>query len=169
MTERPEDNLVVSGDLRSVLETMRYKIVAYNKKAIVQGDGFRDKESPDYPEWALRELFHNAVMHRNYESNTPVRFYWFSDRIEIQNSGGLYGEVTEKTLAQQNSYRNPVIAEAMRSMGYVNRYGYGIQRAKSLLQDNDNPPLEFQIDDNVFLVIIRKNPAKAIADKSTSS
>lgn len=159
MTERPDDELAVSGDLRTVLETVRQKIVAHNQTTVLQGDRFRDKPVSDYPEWALRELFHNAVMHRDYRSHTPIRFYWFSDRIEIQSPGGLYGEVTRETLDRRNSYRNPVLAEAMRSMNYVNRYGYGIQRTQAMLQANGNPPAEFEIDDKVFLVTVRRRPA----------
>jgi ATP-dependent DNA helicase RecG len=109
-----------------------------------------------YPEAALREIFLNAIMHRDYMSNTPVRFYVFSDRIEIQNPGGLFGEVTRDTLTERNSYRNPIIAEAMKNLGYVNRFGYGIQRAESALSKNGNPPLEFEIDDRSFLVKIRR-------------
>ena len=59
----------------------------------------------------------------------------------------------------RNSYRNPVIAEAMKAMDYVNRYGYGIQRAQDLLAANGNPPAEFEIDDRVFLVTLRRRPA----------
>lgn len=158
MTDRPDDEREVSGDLRTIVETVRQKIVAYNPVRSTQGAGFRDHPRPDYPEWALRELFHNAVIHRDYQSNTPVRFYWFADRIEIQSTGGLYGEVTPATLTRRNSYRNPVLAEAMKSMDYVNRYGYGIQRAQDLLATNGNPPPEFEIDDKVFLVTIRRRP-----------
>lgn len=156
MTDRPDDELRVSGDLRTVLETVRQKIVAHNQASVQQGEGFRDKSVSDYPEWALRELFHNAVMHRDYQSHTPIRCYWYADRIEIQSPGGLYGEVTRETLERRNSYRNPVLAEAMRAMGYVNRYGYGIQRAQAMLRENGNPPAEFEIDDKVFLVTIRR-------------
>jgi len=156
MTEMPDDQLELSGDLRTVLEIARAKIISYNSIRMTRGEGFRDKLLPDYPEWALRELFHNAVMHRDYASTSPVRFYWFSDRIEMQNSGGLYGAVTRQTLTRRNSYRNPVIAEAFKAMGYVNKFGYGIQRAEALLRENGNPPLEFDIDDKVFAVTIRK-------------
>ena len=159
MTERPDDEKEISGDLRTIVETMRQKIVAHNLTPLSQGEGFRDQPRPDYPEWALRELFHNAIIHRDYQSTTPVRFYWFADRIEIQSAGGLYGEVTPETLTRRNSYRNPVLAEAMKSMDYVNRYGYGIQRAQELLAANGNPPAEFQIDDKVFLVTIHKRAA----------
>jgi ATP-dependent DNA helicase RecG len=156
LTDRPDDEIEVSGDLRTVVETMRQKIIGHNHSASAQGNGFRDDSLPEYPEWAMRELFHNALIHRDYHSNTPVRFYWFADRIEIQSPGGLYGEVTQTTLTRRSSYRNPVLAEAMKSMGYVNRYGYGIQRAQSLLQANGNPPPDFEIDDRVFLVTIRR-------------
>lgn len=44
----------------------------------------------------------------------------------------------------------------MKSMDYVNRYGYGIQRAQELLVANGNPPAEFDIDDKIFLVTIRR-------------
>lgn len=159
MTDRPDDELEISGDLRTVIETVRQKIVAYNPVRSLPGDGFQDRPSADYPEWALRELFHNAIIQRDYQSNTPVRFYWFSDRIEIQSAGGLYGEVTPATLTRRNSYRNPVLAEAMKSMNYVNRYGYGIQRAQALLEANGNPPAEFEIDDKVFLVTVRRRGA----------
>lgn len=40
---------------------------------------------------AIRELLMNAIMHRDYESNTPIKFYQYTDRIEIVNPGGLYG------------------------------------------------------------------------------
>ena len=159
LTDRPDDEREISGDMRTIVETVRQKIVAFNAVQSTAGEGFRDQPRPDYPEWALRELFHNAVIHRDYQSNTPIRFYWFSDRNEIQSPGGLYGEVTAATLTRRNSYRNPVIAEAMKAMDYVNRYGYGIQRAQDLLAANGNPPAEFEIDDRVFLVTLRRRPA----------
>ena len=95
-------------------------------------------------------------MHRSYESNTPIRFYWFADRIEIQSPGGLYGEVTPQNYLTHNSYRNPVIAEAMKALGYVNRFGYGISRAQQLLADNGNPAAEFIFDANAVGVIVRR-------------
>jgi ATP-dependent DNA helicase RecG len=159
MTDLPLDQLEISGDLRTVLECIHTKITGYNHIGIAQGEGMRDVSLPDYPEWALRELVHNAVMHRDYASTSPVRFYWFSDHIEIQNPGGLFGSVTRETLTKRNSYRNPVISEALKAMAYVNKYGYGIQRAQALLKNNGNPPADFDIDDKVFGVSIwRRTP-----------
>ena len=44
----------------------------------------------------------------------------------------------------------------MKSLDYVNRFGYGILRAQELLHANGNPPLEFDISDRTFLVTIRE-------------
>lgn len=98
----------------------------------------------------------NAVMHRNYESNTPIRFYIFSDHVEIMSPGGLYGEATRENFPTRNSYRNPIIAEAMKIMGFVNRFGYGVQRAQALLEANGNPPAQFEFDERSVLVKVNR-------------
>lgn len=52
----------------------------------------REKTLMDYPHWATRELLMNAICHRTYESNGPIQFYQYNDRIELMNPGGLYGK-----------------------------------------------------------------------------
>lgn len=117
----------------------------------------REQPRAPYPLAAIRELLMNAVMHRDYESNAPIRFYWFGDRIEIQNAGGLYGAVTPATFPDQTDYRNPKLAEAMKTLGYVNTFGRGIARAQRLLNQNSNPPAEFDVSYRTqFLATIRK-------------
>lgn len=156
LTDLPQDQAEISGDLLSLLRELDTRLKTQIHASLKPVSALREKLVFDYPDVAVRELLLNAIMHRDYRSNTPVRFYWFADRIEIQSPGGLYGEVTRETLTRRNSYRNPVIAEAMKAMGYVNRFGYGIQRAEAALRDNGNPLPEFEIDDKVFLVSIRK-------------
>ena len=117
----------------------------------------RHQELPDYPEVALRELIRNAVIHRNYEnSHTPVRVSWFSDRVQIVNPGPTFGEVTRDNLGDPGvtSYRNPTIAEAMKSLGFMERFGTGIQRARAALRDNGNPAPEFAVEDPFISVTV---------------
>jgi ATP-dependent DNA helicase RecG len=159
LTDIPEDQAEISGDLNSVMRELELRIKSLVQTSMRRINALEERLSPDYPEWALRELLMNAVMHRNYESNTPVRFYVFSDHIEIQSPGGLYGEATAKNFPTRNSYRNPVIAEAMKSLGFVNRFGYGVQRAQSLLKENGNPPAEFFFDEHTVLVKIYRRKA----------
>ena len=55
-----------------------------------------------------------------------------------------------------NDYRNPIIAEAMRGLKYVNMFNRGIQRVKNLLQENGNPEPVFNVDKiTAFEVIVR--------------
>jgi ATP-dependent DNA helicase RecG len=67
------------------------------------------------PRRALRELLMNVIMHRDYQSNAPIRLYQYEDRLEIMNPGGLYGNARPENFPTVNDYRNPVIAEAMKS------------------------------------------------------
>lgn len=154
LTDLPEDQSEISGDLHTVLHELKVRIKLLIQTRMRSVSTLEEKLLPDYPEWALRELLMNAVMHRNYDSNSPIRFYAFIDHIEILNPGGLYGEATPENFPTRNSYRNPVIAEAMKSLGFVNRFGYGVQRAQMLLSQNGNPPAEFEFDQHSFLVRI---------------
>lgn len=106
---------------------------------------FQEKKLFNYPHWAIRELLMNAIMHKNYESNAPIYIYEFSNRIEIVNPGGLYGEVNAENFPHASDYRNVALAEAMKKLGYVNRFGYGIQRATDELVKNGNGAPNFDL------------------------
>ncbi|MBT9584820.1 putative DNA binding domain-containing protein [bacterium] len=152
LTDTPVDQAEISGDLVSVLRELHARSRLSIHTVLQSSDDFQERLVPDYPEVALREFLTNAVLHRNYESNAPIRFYAFSDRIEIQSPGGLHGEASPENFPRQNSYRNPILAEALKTLGYVNRFGYGVQRAQRMLKENGNPEPEFVFDPHAVLV-----------------
>lgn len=154
LTDIPNDQAEISGDLYTVLQELIGRLKRLIKTSMTQINSLEEKLTYNYPERAIRELLMNAVMHRNYNSNSPIRFYVFTDHIEIQSPGGLYGEATRENFPTRNSYRNPVVAEALKSLGFVNRFGYGVQRAQALLVENGNPPAEFEFDEHSVLVKI---------------
>ena len=145
----------LSGDLLTVLRELELLADLHIESRPVAVSALRERHATNYPRIALRELLMNAVLHRSYESNTPIRFYWFSDRIEIQSPGGLYGEASPENFPNQNSYRNPVLAEAMKALGYINRFGRGVLRAQEALAQNGNGSAEFQFDTNYVLAVMR--------------
>jgi len=150
------DQRSFSGDLITVLRELDAFLKTLFPTRPVEVSSLREERRSTYPMGAIRELLMNAIMHRDYQSNSPVRFYQFSDRIEIQNPGGLYGEATVENFPHQNAYRNPKVAEAMNVLGYVNRFGRGIAKAQESLHKNSNPSAEFDIDQTqFFLVAIR--------------
>ncbi len=121
----------------------------------------RETVSVQYPFKAIREALNNAIMHRDYESNAPIKFYEFDDRIEISNAGGLYGSATPDNFPHQNDYRNPIIAEALKILGYVNKFNRGIATIKSELEKNGNPNPYFEYNlKHIFSVIIFKKDSQ---------
>ena len=51
-------------------------------------------------------------------------------------------------------YRNPVIAEAMATLGYGRRIGNGVLRAREALRRNGNPEARFRFDRSFVLARI---------------
>ena len=126
--------------------------------ARVPAGRLRTEDEPDYPLSAIRELALNAVAHRSYEgTNSPVRISWLTDRVEIQNPGGLYGHVNARNFGHVPDYRNPVLAEAMKALGYVDKFGVGIAKVESELKRNGNPPAHFELNHpEYFLATVRR-------------
>lgn len=153
----PLDERRFAGDLITVLREMDGFLKTLFPSQLEPVSALKEVARMPYPMPAVRELLMNAVMHRDYESNAAIRFYWFRDRIEIQNPGGLYGSVTAETFPGQNDYRNPKIAEAMKTLGYVERFGRGIARTQRFLHENGNPEAEFELSQpTFFLATIRE-------------
>jgi ATP-dependent DNA helicase RecG len=118
-------------------------------------------QRPDYPLVALQQIVRNAVLHRSYgNTNAPARLYWFSDRVEVQNPGGPYGQVTRANFGTPGAcdYRNPNLAAVMKDLGYVQRFGMGIAMARRAMADNGNPAPEFQVEDTHVAAILRRRP-----------
>ena len=107
---------------------------------------------------ALQQLVRNAVMHRTYEgTNAPVQVYWFDNRVEIGSPGGPYGSVDLVNFGEPGvvDYRNPTVAEAMRVVGLVQRYGFGIPAARQALRSNGQQDPEFKVEPNRVRCIVR--------------
>lgn len=149
----------IRGNIISSAKTLESLIRGSIRAQVVAGEGFREETRPDYPYDALREICMNAVMHRAYEgTNAPIRILWFDDRLEVSNPGGPYGQVRADNYDRRNDYRNPALASAMKTLGYVNRFGRGIRRVIISLDKNGNPPAEFDIDDVSWTVTLRGAP-----------
>lgn len=142
-----KDEKRVDGPLPQQLRTLDEVLRANVATAVDLTSGDIETAVPDYPLAALQQLVRNAVMHRTYEGTAaPVRITWLSDRIEIVSPGGPFGQVTVENFGTPGitDYRNPTVAEAMKALGYVQRFGVGIATARRLLVSNGNPPLELE-------------------------
>ncbi|MEA5071453.1 MAG: putative DNA binding domain-containing protein [Petrimonas sp.] len=137
-----------SGNLITILKEIDYFIkYTIQKQRPVFVTVLREEMKINYPYEAIRELAMNLIMHRTYETNAPARFYEYSDRIVMDNPGGLYGKVQPENFPHVNDYRNPVIAEAMKFLGYVNRFNRGISMVQEQLDANKNGLAIFDFKD----------------------
>jgi ATP-dependent DNA helicase RecG len=156
MSDPVTDSRRMTGSLATQLREIDPLVRANIRVARAPEQGLKFADRPDYPLAALRELIFNAVMHRSYEvGNAPVRLLWFSDRIEIQNPGGLYGHVTPQNFGAVPAYRNPVIAGVMHGLGYVDRWGTGVARARAALAANGNPLPAYTFEPSYIQVTVR--------------
>jgi len=159
ITNPIKDQTEISGLIFEVLEKLDEKFNAHNSVSADFTSNSREIKSPDYPIVAFQQIVRNAIMHRNYEgTNAPVHVNWFDDRIEIHNPGGPYGNVTKENFGDERTvdYRNPNLAAALKDLGYVQRFGFGIATARAELRKNSNPELEFFVEDNHVLAILKK-------------
>lgn len=157
--DEPSRDRRLSGDLLSILRGLDQLAADLAEARPVPGSGLAERMVFDYPPRALHELFVNAVVHRNYEGSTaPVSINHFEDRIEILSPGGLFGDLTAEQFPRGTSYRNPVLAEAARTLGFVNRYGRGITIVQAELKRNGSPEAHFDLGRNHFLVTVRRRP-----------
>ena len=152
------DNQDYRGVISDVIHRLDEKLLAHNRTSVDFTSGPIERRTSLYPIAAIQQITRNAVMHRTYEAtNAPVRIHWFDDRIEVISPGEPFGAVTAANFGKGDAvdYRNPNLADAMKTLGFVQRFGVGIHTARRLLQDAGHPDPIFTARDNFAFVEIR--------------
>lgn len=158
------DGAAIHGSISEQLRGLDEKLTAHNRAAVDITTGYLERRTELCPMEALRQITRNAVMHRTYEAtHAPIHVYWFNDRIEVMSPGGAFGVVTMERFGEPGlvDYRNPSLADAMRTLGYVQRYGVGIPIARRLLEMAGHPEPEFEVSGNFVQVTIRARGTEA--------
>jgi ATP-dependent DNA helicase RecG len=157
--ERFTDNKRIEGTIPQMFEeTLAFVKRNMRIKTIIDDITGMQKTRTDYPIIAIRELLLNALIHRDYSTyteNAPITVRMFSDRIEIENPGGLYGKMTVDNLGKiAADTRNPRIAGALETMGLTeNRYS-GIPAVRNACENNGIPEPKFENDRGSFRVTL---------------
>ena len=157
--ERFIDNRRLEGSLTQMLNDALIFIRKNMKiKTIIDSETGIRKDHTEYPVIAIRELVLNALIHRDYSihtETTPITITMYSDRIEIENPGGLYGRMTLDNLGLVSAdTRNPYIAGALEIMGETeNRYS-GIPTIRSAMKEANLPQPIFESNRGIFKAIL---------------
>ena len=147
VTSEVENEMQLEGNYCELLPRLESLLeLSVIKKKPVFVSILREEMVSNYPYQAIRELLLNACMHRDLQSNTPLRFYEFANHLEILNAGGLYGNARPENFPSVNDYRNPLVASAMKTLGYVNMFNRGVGQVQTDLKENGNQPAEFNVN-----------------------
>ena len=154
------DNVVISGNIVDQLIILREKISKHNKVSSGTAYSLRHKINYDYPIIAIDQIICNAILHRNYaETSDPIRVNWYNNHIEIISPGGPFGSVDCSNFGKPGitDYRNPNLASALKTLGFVQPFGRGIVIARKTMEQNGNPAPEFFPETHFVRCILRKN------------
>ena len=157
--ERFIDNKRITGAIPDMLdEAVEFVRKNSRTKTIIDDNGKRADKN-EYPIKAVREAILNALVHRDYSihtENVPVRIEMYRDRMEITNSGGLYGKITIDALGKVHpETRNAALANMLELLNITeNRYS-GIPTMRMEFLNAGLPVPVFSVRHGEFKVIMK--------------
>ena len=151
------DSIDITGTIPKMFEEgMRF--FNMNLFHTQQGQDFNSVGKLEISEIALQELLQNALTHRDYSKNAPVRLFVFDNRIEIISPGCLPNSLTIENILMGNAVvrNNLIVSYASKLMKYRG-LGSGVARAA-----RNQPDLELYNDreGEQFKVVIPRKKMK---------
>ncbi len=157
--ERFIDNKRITGAIPDMLEEAVEFVRKNSRTKTIIDDNGRRADKPEYPIKAVREAILNALVHRDYSrhtENVPIRIEMYRNRMEITNSGGLYGKISIDALGKVHpETRNAALANILELLDITeNRYS-GIPTMRMEFQNAGLPAPIFTVKHGEFKVIMK--------------
>lgn len=117
-----------------------------------QGQNYNSTGILEISRIALEELLQNALTHRDYSKNAPIRIFIFDNRVEIISPGALPNSQTVESIKMGNAVvRNNLINTFASKLMKYRGTGTGIRRAMK-----EQPNIEFfnDVEGEQFIVTI---------------
>jgi len=129
-----------------------------NLDYIQSGESFNTQGKLEISKIALEELLQNALVHRDYFKNSPIRLLIFDNRIEIISPGKLPNSLTVEDIKYGNPVirNNQLVAFSTHTLPFSG-LGSGIKRA---LAEEPNIKLINDVEGEQFIVIIPRPEKK---------
>ena len=129
-----------------------------NLHSVQAGQSFNSVGKLEISEVALKEILQNALVHRDYLIQAPIRIMIFDNRVEIISPGGLpTGVDVESIRFGKTKQRNPLMAAfCAKTMDYRG-LGTGIIRAA-----NEVKNIEFVNEEGSQFQVIMQRPIDAL-------
>jgi ATP-dependent DNA helicase RecG len=127
------------------------------------------EEHWEIPPIAIREVLMNAILHRNYHINAPIKISIYSDRIEFFSPGGLPGPMDPSELESGITYvRNTAIAKILWEARYIEKMGSGFITLFSSYRKEGLLPPEIKEGTNFVKCILPRIHGESIEDNPES-
>jgi ATP-dependent DNA helicase RecG len=154
----PMDRKDIRGRMLEVVDdTVRFLNLHLRAPHVIKG--FEPEPRPELPEEALREAIVNAVAHRDYTIQGPIRLFIFDDRIEFRTPGRPPNSVDEAAMrAGIHVPRNPTVYARLSDAGLVTRAGTGIRRIVKRVREATGQEVTIEIG-SVETVLTIPRPA----------
>jgi predicted HTH transcriptional regulator len=115
----------------------------------------------NYPMRALQEAVVNAIVHRDYELNDPIRITVFSDRIEVKSPGALHWGVDKAQFLQGKAsakWRNQSFADVFNRIQLAQSEGQGIPTIFRAMKEEGCPAPIFEFETESITCILPAHP-----------
>lgn len=124
-----------------------------------QIEGFQRFDRPFCPPEVLREVVVNAVAHRDYSIvGSQIRLFMFDNHLEVRSPGRLPNSMTLESIRFYNhESRNPLIAQFLNRLGFMEEFGTGIPNMIRLMRAHNGTEPEFTIEGEEFVVRLFAN------------
>ena len=153
------DNKRITGAIHDMLEEAVDFVIKNSRTKTIIDERGRRADKPEYPIVAVREAIVNALVHRDYSihtENVPIRIEMYRDRMEITNSGGLYGKISIDALGKVHpETRNATLANMLELLHVTeNRYS-GIPTMRNECIKAKLPAPIFSVIHGEFKVVMK--------------
>jgi ATP-dependent DNA helicase RecG len=151
------DRATIEGPLPEMIDRAMQFVQRNTRHGLQIGDpqSGRAREIDEYPSAAVREAITNACCHRDYLERVPIQLKIYDDRLVIGNPGGLLPGLNLAQLEGKHKARNPLLADWLQVLGYVERFGIGILRMREAMQQAGLPAPIFVSRPDWFEVTLR--------------
>jgi ATP-dependent DNA helicase RecG len=136
---------IFTGRILDVVQRSLHFVGSQIKEHKYLGQDGRFLTTPEYPEFAWKELIVNAIAHRDYSiKGTDIQVKMFDDRITVESPGSLPGIVRLNNIRTVHFSRNPKIAEFLHEYRYVQEFGEGVDRLFTEMERAGLPAPEYK-------------------------
>jgi len=145
------DSIDITGTLQDMF-TESIRFFNGNLRHVQAGQNFNSTGILEISKIALEELVQNALIHRDYTINAPVRLMVFDNRIEIVSPGRLPNSLSVEKIKMGNAVtRNSLLASYCSKLINYRGFGSGITRA---ISNQPNTELINDVEGEQFIVRI---------------